>query len=69
MYFNFGSFLTAILFLALGLAAFALLFRPFANLFLAPFRREIVEERNTALAVFAGFVLLSLSIIIAAAIH
>ncbi len=69
MYFNFGSFLTAIFFLALGLAAFALLFRPFVNLFLAPFRREILEERNTALAVFAGLVALALGIIVAAAIH
>ncbi len=69
MYFNVASFLTAVLFLALGLIAFGLLFRPFANLFLAPFRQQILEERNTALAVFVGLVSLSLSIIIAAAIH
>ncbi len=31
--------------------------------------REIVEKQNTALAVLAGFGLLSLSLIIAASIH
>ncbi len=69
VYFSFSALVTALVFLALGLLVFALLLRPFVAAFLKPFRREIVEEKNVALALFAGLLALALALMIAAAIH
>jgi uncharacterized membrane protein YjfL (UPF0719 family) len=63
------GFLNAILYTALGVAAFATAFAIFVKL--APFRlwKEIVEERNVAAAILAGAVALGLGWIIAATMH
>jgi len=66
---NFGSLASAVIFLAAGLLAYALLLKPLVSIILRLFRREIVEEKNVALAIVVGFVSLSLAIIVAAAVH
>jgi len=66
---NFGSLASAVIFLAAGLLAYALLLKPLVSIILRLFRREIVEEKNIALAIVVGFVSLSLAIIVAAAVH
>lgn len=64
-----SGFLNAILYTALGVAAFVLAFAIVVKL--APFRlwKEIVEERNLAVAILAGAVALGLAWIIAATMH
>ena len=69
LYVSFGAIVSAALFMALGLAAYAVLLRPFVTLAVKAFRHEIVEEKNVALAIVIGFLSLSLSIIVASAVH
>ena len=61
--------LNAVLYTAAGIAAFAIAFAILAKA--APFNlwRELVEERNVAVAILAGAVALGLCWIIAAAMH
>jgi hypothetical protein len=69
IYFSPGAVVTAVVFLLLGLVAYALLLKPFVSMGVKAFRREIVEEQNVALAILAGFLSLALSIIVASVIH
>jgi uncharacterized protein YqgC (DUF456 family) len=69
MYFSFGALINAVVFMAVGLLIFSLLLRPLASIYVKFFRREIVEEKNIALAVLVGFLSLSIAIIVAAAVH
>jgi len=64
-----SGFLNAILYTALGVAAFVVAFAILIKL--APFQlwKEIVQERNMAVAVLAGAVALGLCWIIAATMH
>ena len=61
--------MNAIIFAVLGVLLFAISFAILAKL--APFRlwKEIVEERNLAVAILAGAVALGLCWIIASAMH
>lgn len=61
--------LNAIIFASLGIAVFAA--AAGILLKLTPLRlwRELVDERNVAVAVFAGAVALALGLIVAAAMH
>lgn len=69
VYFSFSALVSALIFMALGVLVFSILLKPFAMVYLKAFRREIIEEKNVAAAVLIGFVSLSLSVIIAAAVH
>jgi uncharacterized membrane protein YjfL (UPF0719 family) len=64
-----SGFLNAILYTALGVAAFVVAFAIVIKL--APFHlwKEIVEQRNIAAAILAGAVALGLCWIIAATMH
>lgn len=63
------GFLNASLYTALGVGAFVTAFAILVKL--APFRlwKEVVEERNVAVAILAGAVALGLCWIIAATMH
>jgi uncharacterized membrane protein YjfL (UPF0719 family) len=63
-----ANILAAALFAALGVLLFLASFWVIDRLFPYTLWKEIIEEHNTALAVLLGFMLLGLSIIIAAAI-
>ncbi len=69
IYFSPGALISAAAFLALALVVFSLLVRPLVSTFVRAYKREIIEEKNIALAVLIGFLALSLSIIVAAAVH
>jgi uncharacterized membrane protein YjfL (UPF0719 family) len=64
-----SGFLNAILYTALGVAAFMAAFA--IAIKLAPFHlwKEIVQERNIAVAILAGAIALGLCWIIAATMH
>jgi len=64
-----SGILNAILYTALGVAAFLVAFAIVVKL--APFQlwKELVEERNIAVAIFAGAVALGVCWIIAATMH
>jgi putative membrane protein len=68
-----GSLLTnvvaAVVFATLGILIFVVAFLAMDRITPYTLWKEIIEEHNTALAVLLGLVGLSLSIIIAAAIH
>lgn len=64
-----SGFLNAILYTALGVVAFVVAFAIIIKL--APFQlwKEVVQERNLAVAILAGAVALGLCWIIAATMH
>ena len=64
-----SGFMNAILYTALGVAAFVAAFG--IHIKLAPFQlwKEVVQERNIAVAILAGAVALGLCWIIAATMH
>jgi uncharacterized membrane protein YjfL (UPF0719 family) len=64
-----SNIVAAIVFATIGIVIFAVSFVVLDKLTPATLSREIIEEHNTALAVLLGLIALSLSIIIAAAIH
>jgi uncharacterized membrane protein YjfL (UPF0719 family) len=64
-----SNVVAAIVFAAIGILIFAIAFVVIDRLTPFTLWKEIIEEHNTALALLIGFVALSLSIIIAAAIH
>lgn len=69
-----GEFFThavvnSIVFSLLGIAILLLIFIIIEKLTPENIYREVVRERNTAVAVVAGALMISLAIIIAAAIH
>jgi len=61
--------LNAVLFAGLGIAAFAVAFAILLKLTPVQLWRELVEQRNVAVAIFAGAVAIGLCLIIAAAMH
>lgn len=63
------NLLAALVFAILGIVILVLSFVVLDKISPYDLWREIVEKHNVALAVLAGFGLLSLSLIIAAAIH
>ncbi len=64
-----SNIVAAIVFAAIGILIFALAFVVFDRITPFTLWKEIIEEHNTALALLIGLIALSLSIIIAAAIH
>jgi uncharacterized membrane protein YjfL (UPF0719 family) len=69
VYFSIGALVNSLVFMALGLLIFSVLLRPLVAAQVKAFRKEIIEEKNTALAILVGFLSLSISIIVAAAVH
>lgn len=61
--------LATLLYAGIGLAIFVVGFWMWDRLTPVNLWRQICEEKNVALAIFAGSIALSLAIIIAAAIH
>jgi uncharacterized membrane protein YjfL (UPF0719 family) len=61
--------LATLLYAGIGLAIFVIGFWIWDRLTPINLWRQICEEKNVALAIFAGSIALSLAIIIAAAIH
>jgi uncharacterized membrane protein YjfL (UPF0719 family) len=59
----------AVIFAAIGILIFVVSFLALDRITPYLLWKEIIEEHNTALAVLLGLIALSLSIIIAAAIH
>jgi putative membrane protein len=64
-----SNIVAAVVFAAIGILIFALAFVVFDRITPFTLWKEIIEEHNTALALLIGLIALSLSIIIAAAIH
>ena len=64
-----SGFLNAILYTALGVAAFVAAFAIFVQLAPFPLWKAVVEDRNIAAAILAGSVALGLCWIIAATMH
>ena len=63
------SLVGALLYSCIGLGLFVLSFHVFDWITPGHFWKEILEERNTALAIVVGAVALGLAVIVAAAIH
>lgn len=68
-YVDLGSILTALTFVILGLVVFLLAFRLMWPALLAAVRQEILEKQNLAAAVVFAAVVISLALIVAAAVH
>ena len=64
-----SNVVAAVVFAAIGILIFFLAFLAMDRITPYTLWKEIIEEHNTALAVLLGLIGLSLSIIIAAAIH
>ena len=67
--FHFSALLSALVFVLLGLVVFVVAFKSVVTMAVTAFREEIVEGQNVALAILVGLISLSLSIIVAAAVH
>ncbi len=65
----FQHLLAALLFAAVGMAAFCVSLWVISKITPFSLRKEIEEDQNTALAVIIGAMIIGMSIIIAAAIH
>lgn len=61
--------LNAVIFATLGIAVFAIAAAILLKLTPLKLWRELIEERNVAVAVFAGAVAIALGLIVAAAMH
>jgi putative membrane protein len=61
--------LNAVVFAALGIAVFAVAAAILLKVTPLKLWRELVEERNVAVAIFAGAVAIGICLIIAAAMH
>ena len=64
-----GSLLNAVVYAALGILIFALAFVIVDKMTPYHLWKEIVEDKNVALAVLVGGISIGMSIIIAAAVH
>jgi putative membrane protein len=64
-----STFIATLVYAALGIVVFIVSFIAVDKLTPGEMWQEIIEKRNTALALLSGAVALGLSIIIAAAIH
>lgn len=67
--FHFEAFVNAIVYALLGIVIFALSFVTIDKLTPHDLWKEIIEDKNIALAIIVGFMALSMGIIIAAAVH
>lgn len=67
--FHFEAFVNAIVYALLGIVIFALSFITIDKLTPHDLWKEIIEEKNVALAIIVGFMALAMGIIIAAAVH
>ena len=61
--------LATVIYVLLGLLAFAVAFGVIARITKFSIRKEIEEYQNTSLAILIGSVILGIALIIAAAIH
>jgi uncharacterized membrane protein YjfL (UPF0719 family) len=59
----------SLVFVAIGIVAFAVAFFIIAKITPFSIRKEIEQDQNTSLSILIGSVILGLAIIIAAAIH
>ncbi len=66
---NFSYLLDAALHAGLGLATFGLALWVFDRAFRIPWREQILERQNMAVAILGGFTILALGIIVAASVH
>jgi uncharacterized membrane protein YjfL (UPF0719 family) len=64
-----GLAVTSILYAVVGLVAFLVCFYVVDKLTPGDLWRELVEKKNTAVAIFFGFLALGMSLIIAACLH
>ncbi len=64
-----ASLLNALLYAILGIVVFAISFSVWDRLTPYDLWKQIIEEKNIALAILVGFLSLGLSIIIASAVH
>jgi uncharacterized membrane protein YjfL (UPF0719 family) len=67
--FHVEAFVNAIVYAVLGIVIFALSFVTIDKLTPHDLWKEIIEEKNIALAIIVGFMSLAMGIIIAAAVH
>jgi putative membrane protein len=67
--FSFDAFLNAMVFAVLGIVLFMATFFTIDKLHPADFWKEIIDHKNTALAILLGAMSLGICIIIAAAVH
>jgi putative membrane protein len=67
--FHIENFINAFVYAMLGIAIFALSFYIWDKLTPHDLFKEIVEDKNIALAIMVGFMSLGMCIIIAAAVH
>lgn len=69
MQFHLGSLLNAIVYAVLGVVILVISFLAWDKITPYNLWKEIVEEQNTALAIFAGMMALGIAVIVAAAVH
>ena len=67
--FQFASLLNAIVYAVLGIVILILGFMVWDKVTPYNLWKEIIEEQNVALAVFAGMMALGIAVIVAAAVH
>lgn len=67
--FHLGSLLNAIIYAILGVVILIVSFVVWDKMTPYNLWKEIVEEQNTALAIFAGMMALGIAIIVASAVH
>jgi uncharacterized membrane protein YjfL (UPF0719 family) len=67
--FHLSSLLNAIVYAVLGVVILVLSFLAWDKITPYNLWKEIVEEQNTALAIFAGMMALGIAVIVAAAVH
>ena len=67
--FHIEAFINAIVYAFLGIVIFALSFVTIDWMTPHDLWKEIIEEKNMALAIIVGFMALAMGIIIAAAVH
>ena len=67
--FHIEAFINAIVYAILGIVIFALSFITIDKCTPHDLWKEIIEEKNIALAIIVGFMALAMGIIIAAAVH
>jgi uncharacterized membrane protein YjfL (UPF0719 family) len=67
--FHLGSLLNAIVYAILGVVILVIAFLAWDKITPYNLWKEIVEEQNVALAIFAGMMALGIAVIVAAAVH
>ena len=67
--FHFGSLMNALIYAVLGVLVLFASFLVWDKITPYNLWKEIVEEQNSALAIFAGLMALGIAVIVAAAVH